>query len=204
MTTFTKVLNMPAPSRRDNVTKIQNEKLQPAVKQCANDNMVNNAMNVKEMIGNDNGEGGVSIDGTWQKRGYSSHNGVVTAISLDTKKCLDVEVLSDKCQQCLKWNMKQNDPKYEEWRATHQSKINHTGSSGSMEAAGEIFERSYATRGLKYRDMLGDGDSPTHSVTVESKPYGEDCITKKWNVSGMYRACTEKSWKQIAETEKFQ
>jgi hypothetical protein len=28
----------------------------------------------------------ISIDGTWQKRGHASHNGVVTAISLDTKK----------------------------------------------------------------------------------------------------------------------
>jgi hypothetical protein len=33
-----------------------------------------------------------------------SHNGVVTAISLDTKKCLNVEILLDKCQACqLKW-----------------------------------------------------------------------------------------------------
>ena len=84
------------------------------MKQCANDSMVNNAVHVKEVIDNDAGECGISIDGTWQKRGYSSHNGVVTAISLDTKKCVDVEVLSDKCQQCLKWSKKQNDPKYQE------------------------------------------------------------------------------------------
>ena len=33
-----------------------------------------------------------------------THNActVVTAISLDTKICLDVEVTSDKCQQCQK------------------------------------------------------------------------------------------------------
>jgi hypothetical protein len=89
-------------------------------------------MHVKEIIENDAGECGISMDSTWQKRGYSSHNGVVTAISLDTKKCLDVEVLSEKCQQCLKWSKKQNDPKYQEWKANHQCKINHTGSYGSM------------------------------------------------------------------------
>ena len=27
---------------------------------------------------------GVSVDGTWQRRGFSSNNGVVTAISIDT------------------------------------------------------------------------------------------------------------------------
>ena len=186
MTTFSKVLNMPTPPRRANFTKIQNKKLLPVVKQCASDSMVNNAMHVKEIIENDAGECGISIDGTWQKRGYSSHNGVVMAISLDTKKCLDVEVLSDKCQQCLKWSKKQNDPKYEEWKANHQCKINHTGSSGSMETAGAltIFERSCATKGLKYKDMLGDSDSSTYSAILESKPYGEDCIPSKLECIG--------------------
>ena len=35
------------------------------------------------------------MDSTWQKHSYLSHN-VVTAISLDTKKCLGVKVLFDK------------------------------------------------------------------------------------------------------------
>ena len=96
MKTFNKVLNMPAPPSCQNFTKIQNKKLLPVVKQCANDSMVNNAVLVKDIIKNMVGECGISIDGTWQKRGYSSHNGVVTAISLDTKKYLDVEVLSNK------------------------------------------------------------------------------------------------------------
>ena len=50
-----------------------------------------------------------------------------------------------------------------------------------METAGalRIFGRSCATRGLKYKDMLGDGDSSTYSAILESKPYGEDCIPNK-------------------------
>ena len=111
--------------------------------------MVNNAMQGKEVIENDAGECGISTDGTWQKRGYSFHTGVATAISLDTKKFLDVEVLSDKCQQCLKWSDRQNEPKYPEWKANYQRKINHKGSSGSMDTAGavRVFERSCTTRG---------------------------------------------------------
>ncbi len=48
MITFNKVLNMPAPPRCDNCTKIQNQKLLPIVKQYANDRMLNNAMKVIE------------------------------------------------------------------------------------------------------------------------------------------------------------
>jgi hypothetical protein len=43
---------------------------------------------------------GVSSDGTWQRRGYSSMNGCVTTISMDTGRCIDVEVLSKVCHAC--------------------------------------------------------------------------------------------------------
>jgi hypothetical protein len=100
--TFSKVMNMPAPPTRRNFSKIQNTKLLPVVKQLANDGMLSNSMKVREQLDNDDGQHRISLDGTWQKRGHASHNGIVTAISLDTKKCLDVEVMSDKCQKCLK------------------------------------------------------------------------------------------------------
>ncbi len=110
----------------------------PVVKKLATDSRVNNAYKVRDESANDDRECGVSIDGSWQKRGYSSHNGVVTVISLDTKKCLDVEVLSDKCQQCQKWEKKINDPSYSAWKASHVCKINHEGSAGSMETVGAV------------------------------------------------------------------
>ena len=43
---------------------------------------------------------GISCDGTWQKRGYSSRNGCVTVISMDTGRVIDVEALSQGCKQC--------------------------------------------------------------------------------------------------------
>ncbi|GFV95581.1 uncharacterized protein TNCV_4575821 [Trichonephila clavipes] len=39
----------------------------------------------------------VAIDGTWQKRGHTSLNGVATAVSVDTGKVVDAEILSRKC-----------------------------------------------------------------------------------------------------------
>ena len=49
--------------------------------------------------------------------------------SLDTKKCLNVEILSDKCQ---KWQKKENNPKYQEWKASRHCKINHAGRANSI------------------------------------------------------------------------
>ncbi|GFT16310.1 hypothetical protein TNCV_873891 [Trichonephila clavipes] len=34
----------------------------------------------------------VAVDGSWQKRGFSSKNGLVTVTSVDTGKVIDVEV----------------------------------------------------------------------------------------------------------------
>ena len=55
-----------------------------------------------------------------------------------------------------------------------------------METAGavRIFERSAATRGLEYKNMLGDGDSCTYNAIVERKPYGEECIPNKMECTG--------------------
>ncbi|GFT66679.1 hypothetical protein TNCV_1961381 [Trichonephila clavipes] len=36
----------------------------------------------------------IALDGTWQKRGHTSKNGVVTATSLDNGKVIDFECLS--------------------------------------------------------------------------------------------------------------
>ena len=44
----------------------------------------------------------VSCDGSWKKRGYSySLNGVVTVISMDNGKILDVEPMTRTCKSCL-------------------------------------------------------------------------------------------------------
>ena len=43
---------------------------------------------------------GVSYDGSWQKRGYSSHNGMGSVIDLLTGLPIDYEVLSNFCSKC--------------------------------------------------------------------------------------------------------
>ena len=43
----------------------------------------------------------VSIDGTWKKRGFSSLNRGVAAISIDNGKIIAVEAISRYCRECF-------------------------------------------------------------------------------------------------------
>ena len=56
---------------------------------------------------------GVLVDGSWQRRGHSSHNGVVTAISVETGKCLDMAVLTNLCRSCQRWEKRKGTAEYE-------------------------------------------------------------------------------------------
>lgn len=107
----------------------------------------------------------VSIDGTCQKRGFSSKNGVVTCLSNVGKhegsKVVDVEVLTTYCQTCTQ--LDNDKTKLATLLEEHEFAVNHAGSSGLMEVKGalSIFERSAEQRHTRYKHFLGDGDSKT-------------------------------------------
>ncbi|GFW76819.1 uncharacterized protein TNCV_59171 [Trichonephila clavipes] len=106
------------------------------------------------------------MDGTWLKRGYSSQNGCVICISIDTGKILDIEIMSHFCRICSK-NTKVSD-------AASNAHVccNHLGSASSMETVGayRIFERSGNHRKLEYSDYYGDGDSKAYESVKYSTP----------------------------------
>jgi len=114
----------------------------------------------------------VSFDGTWQKRGHASINGVVTAISAENGKCLDTHVMSKNCKGCVMWSGKENQTGYTEWFSNHQCSINHVGSSGAMEGGGavEMYKRSVEKHSLMYTKYLGDGDTSSFNEVVAAKP----------------------------------
>ena len=113
----------------------------------------------------------VKIDGAWQKRGHASLNGVVTAIVED--KVVDIQAFSKHCKGCKMWNNKKGSPAYDRWQADHICHINHTKSSGAMEAAGAIqmFKRSVENNNLIYSEYLGDGDTSSFKEVVTHDPY---------------------------------
>ena len=118
----------------------------------------------------------VSCDGTWQRRGFSSKNGIAT-VAGSISKVIDTETLSNYCHSCV---LKKNPS--DEWLQRHSSSCerNHTGSAGAMEPAGmmAIFNRSLQSRSLRYTRYLGDGDSKSYKTVADAQPYGSVEIEK--------------------------
>ena len=99
-------LNMPSPMLYTNYTKISN-KLKVAAKEVAETSMAAAASDLRG--DGETADVGVSVDGTWQRKGYVSMNGVITAISVDTGKVLDTAILSKNCKACTSMESKRLD-----------------------------------------------------------------------------------------------
>lgn len=167
--TFSKHLNSPSPMTAANYKKLF-KRQHAASKAVTAESMKAAATEVLK----EGTDCAVSMDGTWQRRGHASHHGVISAISVDTGKCLDVEVLSNICKGCQHWEKSdKSSEKYIQWKEKHKCSSNHVGSAGAMESVGalRIFTRSESTRGLRYTKYLGDGDSSSFKTVKESKPY---------------------------------
>ena len=127
----------------------------------------------------------VSFDGSWQKRGHSSHNGVASVIDVLTGLVVDYEILSNYCAKCK--IAEANGFATNEWKEKHAPNClkNYDGSANSMEAecAKRLWSRSVDKFKLRYMTMLCDGDSKSYDAVSSAEMYGpqkpitkEDCI----------------------------
>ena len=117
---FCRCMNMPKPMSKTTFDDISTL-IHNAYVETSHESMSRAAKEVHtKMINNDitaaDKDGIVNIsasgDGAWQKRGFSSLNGVMTLIS--EGKCIDHEVMSKKCKQCDVWNHKRDRDRYAE------------------------------------------------------------------------------------------
>lgn len=118
----------------------------------------------------------VAVDGSWQKRGHVSLNGIVSVTSVDTGKVLDIYAMSKYCL-CPQREKKEHKP---------DCMANYLGTSGGMEVEGavKIFQRSVTRYGVRYTDYLGDGDSNAYKSVSESLPYGNNVQINKLECVG--------------------
>ena len=149
---------MPKPMTVMNYNNISNN-IRDSAKQIAERSMNNAAVELKR------GKNmvidiGVSLDGSWQRRGFSTMNGVVTAISIDTRKIIDIESMSRYCRQCfvIGRSMEDDQEAFSAWQESHKlnCRLNYSSSAPSMEPAGakRIFERSIEKRGVRLYVLL--------------------------------------------------
>lgn len=179
------------------------KEINKVVTQVANETMNNAAEEVRTETGSS--ECAVSVDGSWQRRGFSSLTGVVSAMSVKTGKVLDVEVMSKSCMSCRKHSIEdKNSLPYQAWLAEHTCSSNYKGSSPNMEpiGAGRIFLRSVQNRGLLYTQYLGDGDSKSHKTVSELDPYNGKEIVKLECV-GHYQKRLGKALRQLVKDKKL-
>jgi hypothetical protein len=130
----------------------------------------------------------VSFDGTWMKRGHSSHIGIGFVIEYNTGIVLDLEVICNFCMDCARKEAALEPDELADWKQKHQPKCkkNFDGKSGAFEkeAAVRIWNRS-TKLGLRYVTFLSDGDSSAfigvNDLNDGKGPYEvpvvkEDCI----------------------------
>ena len=123
----------------------------------------------------------VTYDGTWHKRGRTSHHGVGVAIEILTGLVIDFEVLTNTCTECTK-----NVDGSLEWKRKHEAsgrcERNYDGYSGGMEVIGavRIWKRSIDLHGMIYKYMLSDGDSKAYNaVSSEMVKLNPDYVVEK-------------------------
>ncbi|XP_069690036.1 uncharacterized protein [Periplaneta americana] len=175
------VLNIPQPPTKFSA---YNKTLLSAVAEVSEGSMLNAAREAIELnVSNDDDDDNdynvrniaAAFDCSWQKRGHTSLNGIVSATSFDTGKIIDVEILSKFCYICS------TTPSLH-----HNCKKNYEGSSGGMEVAGvdKLFKRSLGVRGVRYTRYLGDGDCKAFQTVVKEEPYGPKCKIQKLECIG--------------------
>ncbi|GFV76757.1 uncharacterized protein TNCV_4729771 [Trichonephila clavipes] len=134
-------------------------------------------------------ECGISVDGTWQRRGYSSMNGCVAALSVDTGKVVDIEIMSSYCSTCKKISKMLRSIESETFAADHVCHSNFQGFALKMEAVGatRIFQRSIVKRGFKYAHYYGDGDCKLTDSFIDrlQNYYGIAVRSNVGNLSGL-------------------
>lgn len=119
----------------------------------------------------------IAFDGSLQKRGHSFQNGMVSAISVNTGKVIDVEVLSKACR-----SKNRLDKVLDETCTAN----NYKGSSSGMEVVGvsNMFLRSQELHNVKYNKYLGDGDTSAYATIASLKPYGPNFTIEKLECVG--------------------
>ena len=115
--------NMNMPGSLNN-TSWSNHKKQilKATESVANDSKYVAAQELKAAVGT---AVTVLCDGTYQRRGFQSKNGVVSVLSVNGKnsKVIDAPVLSNHCDQCKKQKKKRQAAGFEIWKRSEPHRL---------------------------------------------------------------------------------
>ena len=170
MQTFSKCMNLNSLSKKA-FNNLNHNHIYKAYEKAATNSMKRAADNLQSPNIDGPTQKRIKIDGAWQRRGYSSLNGVITGIV--DNHVVDIVALSKTCKGCQMWAKRKGTHEYDRWKAEHICNLNHTKSSGSMESIGAVtmFKRSIEKNNLVYHEYLGDGDTSSYKDVIDADPY---------------------------------
>ena len=182
---FCTFMNMPKPMNITAYNKLSCH-LKDTVRKIAEQSMDDVASELRESGGGD--DVAVAVDGTWQKRGFTSTLGVVTALSVDQGKVLDCSIMAKSCKGCTRMEKIKatNINQYNMLKANHKCNMNYSGSSPNMEKVGALkLYGNSIDKGLYYTSFYGDGDSKSYTAVKDF--YGPMKPVKKYECIGHYQ-----------------
>ncbi|GFY21117.1 CCHC-type domain-containing protein [Trichonephila clavipes] len=111
-------------------------------------------------------ECGVSVDGTWQRRGHSSLNGCVAVLSIDTGKVLDLEVMSKWCRNCntSKSSEKKAHSKESGQQTENYKKTKEKGLGGKGKLSDSFIDKIQNYYGIAIRSNIGNLEEMQRAV----------------------------------------
>ena len=115
---FCGMQNLPKPMTNNNFDLISNT-FSVAAKGVSEKSMLD-AANELRHGGDSISDIGVSVDGSWQRRGFVSLNGTVAAISMDNGKLIDVEIMQRFCKPCQPHKEKLTPHDFDVWYEGHK------------------------------------------------------------------------------------
>ena len=136
------------------------------MKESADEVKINANCTEGEVVG-----AGISNDGAWQKRGFSSLNRTVASLSIGTGKvCVGIVM-----HVLITINIKiliLNDTNSSRNLTNQSVYFNHRGSAPAMEVEGivAIYNRSILNNSLRYIDFYGDGDTKSFKNIENTYP----------------------------------
>ena len=134
----------------------------------------------------------VSFSGSWVDNSIGSHICVAFVIHADTGLVLDLEVISNACESCLKKKIALPQTEFDAWKVSHESFCtkNFDGESSAMnaEAAVRLWRRS-EKMGLRYTFLIGNEDSAFNAICALNEGAGPYTVpvSKEESISDVSR-----------------
>ena len=193
--TFTTMMDMPLPLFHQSCNDL-NSSLNNIYEKAAKESMwlaVNDLKETGNVSIDEKLDTDTAIDGSWQKRGNSSLNEIVTGVAREKKKIIGYKVCSKFCKIFALWESKKGTEEFIAWKENCRTdcEISCFQFSGTMKSFdAQSFSQSSVEvdkYNKRYAHDTGNGDTESFEKVTETKPDWDDLIPCKLDCVGHFQ-----------------